>query len=60
MKKTFLTKQGQETRELTQEEITEFAELGDYDAKKEILKQEKAKAKDIEARLTAVEKYLGV
>jgi len=60
MKKTFFTKQGTETRDLTDSEIKLFADNGDDEAKKEILKVDKFKATSIEERISAIEKYLGV
>jgi len=60
MKKVFITPQGKEERELTQQELEFFANTGDSHAKKEILKQELATAKDITERITAIEKFLGV
>lgn len=60
MKKTFYTPTGEETRELTSQELSFFAASGDIQARKEILSQDKAKALTIEERVAAIEKYLGV
>ena len=40
MKKTFYTKDGKETRDLTPEELFLFANSGDIEAKREIAKKE--------------------
>jgi len=60
MKKEFLTPQGKVKIEITQDEIKKYALIGDDEAKKEILKQELAAAKDITERITAIIKFLGV
>lgn len=60
MKKEFHTPEGVETKELTSEEIEKYANEGDTEAKKEILKQEVKSAKTIEERVSAIEKYLMV
>lgn len=60
MKKTFYTKTGEEERELTDAEVTAFAARGDDDCKREILRKEKQTAGNLQARIEAIEKFLGV
>ena len=56
MKKTFKTPEGEITRDLTQEELEQGAELGNTEYKKELYKQ--AKKDTIEERVKALEKLI--
>ncbi len=58
MKKTFHTPQGEETRELTTQELTDLAALGDAEAKKEIAIEDVKKATDIDGLVDIILKYL--
>ena len=60
MKREFHTKGKKVIRDLTPEEIVEFAAFGDTEAKQEILKQEVALAANTEAKVQAILTYLGV
>jgi hypothetical protein len=60
IKRTFYTTSGEQTRELTAGEIDTFASQGDNECRKEVLKADKAKAGTLQARIEAIEKYLGV
>ena len=58
--KTFYTKDGAETRELTQQEIEDLAVIGDDECKKEIFMQEVKAAVTIEEKVAAIIKFLTI
>jgi len=60
MKINAKTPTGDKQITLTQSEIEKLAELGDNEAKKEILKQEIAAAVDIQGEVNAIKKFLGI
>ena len=60
MKKQFHTKDGIIDRELTENEIQEFAEMGDRNCQLELAKEESKKALSIEEQLIIIERYLGL
>lgn len=60
VQKTFYTKDGAITRDLTSEEITMFANQGDVFCKQEVTKKELSQATTIQQQLDALKKFLGV
>lgn len=60
MKKTFYTKDGTIERELTAQEINEFARLGDTDAKTETGKTDFSQAGDLQGKINVIARLLGL
>ena len=58
MKKQFHTSSGIIEKELTQQEIEQFAAFGDAEARREICKQEFAAASTVAQKIDAIKKYL--
>jgi len=60
MKKEFHTPSGKITRELTKEEINIFAESGDIEAKKEIVKEDFKQLLTNQEKIDKIAAYLGL
>ena len=56
--KTFHSKDKVETRQLRQEEIEEFAVLGDSEARKELLRQNLLVAKSLQEKVKLIKEFL--
>ena len=60
MKKIFQTNTGFVERELTQTEINEFAAMGDISCKQDIAKKEFAASGQLQDKVNAIAKMLGL
>ena len=60
MRETFYTPGGKIERELTQQEVIEWAELGNGKARREIAKKELSKAHDTNTKVEIILRFLGL
>lgn len=58
--RTFYTPTGPITRDLIEVEINQFAQLGDIDCKKELLKRDLTTSKNVDEKIDLIIKFLGV